>query len=145
MSRTRTIAAIASRSPATDESTTIWPWPCARIAPARGTSTDTAPVKFVAKIDEPALKEDPTSSQKAEQLPTYNSYSGEGDVTAPLVYVNNGDVEDYRELERLGISVKGAIVIAAIVAAVAVSACRREVHEPMKLGADTPVAEKVAR
>ena len=39
-----------------------------------------APTKFVAKIDEPALKEDPTSSQKAEQLPTYNSYSGDGGV-----------------------------------------------------------------
>jgi N-acetylated-alpha-linked acidic dipeptidase len=71
-----------------------------------------APTKFVAKIDEPALKEDPTSSQKAEQLPTYNSYSGDGDVTAPLVYVNYGTPADYEILEQRGISVKGAIVIA---------------------------------
>lgn len=71
-----------------------------------------APVKFTARLDEPALKEDPTSSQKAEQLPTYNSYSGDGDVTAPLVYVNYGTPADYDVLERQGISVKGAIVIA---------------------------------
>ena len=55
---------------------------------------------------------DPTSGQKAEQLPTYNAYSTDGDVTAPLVYVNYGRPADYEQLERLGISVKGAIVIA---------------------------------
>src|SRR5436189_242144 len=49
---------------------------------------------------------------KAEQLPTYNAYSVDGDVTAPLVYVNYGVPADYDRLERLGISVKGAIVIA---------------------------------
>jgi len=45
-------------------------------------------------------------------LPSYNAYSIDGDVTAPLVYVNYGVPADYDELERLGISVKGAIVIA---------------------------------
>ena len=55
---------------------------------------------------------DPTSSQTAEQLPTYNAYSLDGDVTAPLVYVNYGVPEDYEQLDRMGISVKGAIVIA---------------------------------
>jgi len=71
-----------------------------------------APVRFRAKLEEPVLKEDPTSDQRAEQLPTYNAYSGEGNVTAPLVYVNYGVPADYDELERRGISVKGAIVIA---------------------------------
>jgi N-acetylated-alpha-linked acidic dipeptidase len=71
-----------------------------------------APVRFVARLDEPVLKEDPTSGQKAEQLPTYNSYSGDGDVTAPLVYVNYGTPADYEILEARGISVRGAIVIA---------------------------------
>jgi N-acetylated-alpha-linked acidic dipeptidase len=71
-----------------------------------------APTKFTAKIEEPALKEDPTSNQKSEQLPTYNAYSADGDVTAPLVYVNYGIPSDYDALERRGISVKGAIVIA---------------------------------
>ena len=55
---------------------------------------------------------DPTSNQASEQLPTYNAYSADGDVTAPLVYVNYGNREDYEQLDRLGISVKGAIVIA---------------------------------
>ena len=68
--------------------------------------------KFKAKMDEPVLPEDPTSNQKDEQLPTYNAYSIDGDVAGPLVYVNYGVPEDYEELERRGVSVKGAIVIA---------------------------------
>ncbi len=41
---------------------------------------------------------------------------------------------------------KGLIVISAIVAAVSLGACRREVpHEPMKLGADVPATAQVAR
>jgi len=70
------------------------------------------PTRYTAKLEEPAIAVDPTSGQKAEQLPTYNAYSIDGDVTAPLVYVNYGTLEDYEELDRLGISVKGAIVIA---------------------------------
>ncbi len=71
-----------------------------------------APTKFVASLREPPVAEDPTSGQTAEQLPTYNAYSADGDVTAPLVYVNYGMRDDYDKLERMGISVKGAIVIA---------------------------------
>ena len=70
------------------------------------------PTKFVAKLKEPAFSVDPTSDQMDEQLPTYNAYSTDGDVTGPLVYVNYGVPEDYKQLERLGLSVKGAIVIA---------------------------------
>jgi len=68
--------------------------------------------RFVAKLQEPVLPQDLTSNQQSEQLPTYNAYSIDGDVTAPLVYVNYGIPEDYEQLERLGISVKGKIVIA---------------------------------
>ncbi len=71
-----------------------------------------APTQFTAKLEEPAVDVDPTSKQKDEQLPTYNAYSPDGDVTAPLVYVNYGLVSDYEELARHGVSVKGAIVIA---------------------------------
>jgi N-acetylated-alpha-linked acidic dipeptidase len=67
---------------------------------------------YKAKLEEPALKEDKTSGQKSEQLPSYNAYSADGDVTAELVYVNRGIPADYDELERMGISVKGRIVIA---------------------------------
>ncbi len=70
------------------------------------------PTTFKAALQEPALGVDPTSNQQAEQLPTYNAYSADGDVTAPLVFVNYGVPEDYEKLERMGVSVKGAIVIA---------------------------------
>jgi N-acetylated-alpha-linked acidic dipeptidase len=69
------------------------------------------PTKFTAKLQEPPLPGDPTSNQQSEQLPTYNAYSIDGDVTGPLVYVNYGTRDDYEQLARLGISVKGAIVI----------------------------------
>jgi len=68
--------------------------------------------RFTAKLQEPALSQDLTSNQQFEQLPTYNAYSIDGDVTAPLVYVNYGIPEDYEQLERMGISVQGKIVIA---------------------------------
>lgn len=70
------------------------------------------PTSFRAQLQEPPVPGDPTSGQTSEQLPTYNAYSADGDVTAPLVYVNYGNREDYEELDRFGISVKGAIVIA---------------------------------
>ncbi|MFK5889604.1 MAG: transferrin receptor-like dimerization domain-containing protein [Flavobacteriaceae bacterium] len=71
-----------------------------------------SPIKYKALLKEPALKEDATSNQQKEQLPIYNAYSTDGDVTGDLVYVNYGVPKDYEELERLGISVKGKIVIA---------------------------------
>src|SRR5438874_8434867 len=70
------------------------------------------PTKFKAALQEPPVAVDPTSNQQAEQLPTYNAYSADGDVTAPLVYVNYGVPDDYEKLDRLRVSVKGAIVIA---------------------------------
>jgi N-acetylated-alpha-linked acidic dipeptidase len=69
------------------------------------------PTRFTAKLQEPPVAVDPTSNQLSEQLPSYNAYSIDGDVTAPLVFVNYGVPEDYDELARLGVSVKGAIVI----------------------------------
>lgn len=70
------------------------------------------PTRYTARLQEPAVAGDPTSNQQSEQLPTYNAYSIDGDVTAPLVYVNYGLPRDYEALDRLGVSVKGAIVIA---------------------------------
>jgi N-acetylated-alpha-linked acidic dipeptidase len=70
------------------------------------------PGYFAATLKEPIVPGDPTSAQQDEQLPTYNAYAVDGDVTAPLVYVNYGVPDDYEELERLGVSVKGCIVIA---------------------------------
>jgi N-acetylated-alpha-linked acidic dipeptidase len=72
----------------------------------------TEPVRFTARLQEAILPADPTSGQVTEQLPTYNAYSTDGDVTGPLVYVNYGLPDDYKELDRLGVSVKGGIVLA---------------------------------
>ncbi|MBV8199247.1 MAG: M28 family peptidase, partial [Acidobacteria bacterium] len=71
----------------------------------------TAPRQFTASLVEPPLPEDSTSGQTAEQLPVFNVYSIDGDVTADLVYANYGVPKDYEELERRGIDVKGKIVI----------------------------------
>jgi N-acetylated-alpha-linked acidic dipeptidase len=85
---------------------TLFPTPKSRTLELLG------PTKFTAALQEPALAVDPTSDQQKEQLPTYNAYSSDGDVTAPLVYVNYGAPADYEQLESMGVSVKGAIVIA---------------------------------
>lgn len=71
-----------------------------------------APETYKAELQEPAIKEDSTSNQQSEQLPTYNAYSIDGDVTGELVYVNYGVPSDYDELDLRGIDVKGKIVIA---------------------------------
>ena len=89
-----------------EQFSTLFPTPKSRLVELLG------PKPFKAKLQEPAVSEDPTSNQVAEQLPTYNAFSHDGDVTAPLVYVNYGRPADYEVLDRMGISVKGAIVIA---------------------------------
>jgi N-acetylated-alpha-linked acidic dipeptidase len=71
----------------------------------------TSPEKFTLKLAEPPVDGDATSGQQAEQLPNYNAYSIDGDVTGPLVYVNYGTPADYEELEKRGIDVKGKVVI----------------------------------
>ncbi|MEO8130646.1 MAG: M28 family metallopeptidase [Bryobacteraceae bacterium] len=88
-----------------EEFEALLPYPTVRVLEMEG------PVKFRAKLREPAISDDKDSSDKG-QLPTYNAYSASGDVRAPLVYVNYGVPEDYDELWRLGIDVKGKIVIA---------------------------------
>lgn len=72
----------------------------------------TSPEKFTATLAEPPLKQDATSALTAEQLPIYNAYSVDGDVTGQLVYVNYGAPQDYEVLAERGIEVRGRIVIA---------------------------------
>ena len=70
-----------------------------------------APESYVAKLEEPALPEDKDSSDEG-QLPSFNAYSPDGDVTGQIVYVNYGMPADYEVLDELGIDVKGKIVLA---------------------------------
>ena len=67
---------------------------------------------FKATLTEAPIPGDETSARTKDALPAYVAYQGDGDVTAPLVYVNYGMQDDYLQLERLGVSVKGKIVIA---------------------------------
>lgn len=71
-----------------------------------------APETYRARLEEPSLKEDRTSSNVGEALPPYNAYSVDGDVTGELVYVNYGLPRDYEVLREHGIDVRGKIVIA---------------------------------
>lgn len=71
-----------------------------------------APKQFTARLHEPAIKGDATSDKSAGALPPYNVYGADGDVIGELVYANYGMPEDYKELNRRGVSVKGKIVIA---------------------------------
>ncbi len=69
------------------------------------------PKPFTAALHEPAVAGDRTSGLPG-QLPPYLAYQGDGDVTAPVVYVNYGMPDDYEALDRMGVSVKGKIVFA---------------------------------
>jgi N-acetylated-alpha-linked acidic dipeptidase len=71
-----------------------------------------APEHVVLGGQEPPVPGDATSGNTATALPPYVAYQGDGDVTAPLVYVNYGMPTDYDALARRGIDVKGKIVIA---------------------------------
>jgi len=70
------------------------------------------PSSFVAHLVEPDIEQDETSRIREDRLPPYNAYSADGDVVAPLVYVNQGLPSDYQVLAQHGIDVKGKIVIA---------------------------------
>ena len=61
-------------------------------------------------LAEPPVPGDPTSARP--QYLTVNGYSGQGDVTAEVAYVNYGLIEDYAQLDSLGVSVKGKVVVA---------------------------------
>jgi N-acetylated-alpha-linked acidic dipeptidase len=67
---------------------------------------------FKATLTEAPVPGDESSSRTKDELPAYVAFQGDGDVTAPLVYVNYGMPADYDALERLGVSVKGKIAIA---------------------------------
>jgi len=69
-----------------------------------------APNRYKAKLFEPPVPGDATSATPGA-LPPYNAYGGDGDVTAGLVYANQGMPDDYKELARHGIDVRGKIVI----------------------------------
>src|SRR5436190_8009261 len=67
---------------------------------------------FQATLTEKPIPGDPVTEMVKAELPAYVAFGGDGDATGELVYVNYGMPEDYKALERMGVSVKGRIVIA---------------------------------
>jgi N-acetylated-alpha-linked acidic dipeptidase len=86
-----------------EEFEAMMPWPI------ETTVEVVAPEKYVLRVKEPVLPEDPDSG---DQTPLYNAYSADGNVTGEVVYVNYGMPADYDRLKELGVDVKGKIVIA---------------------------------
>ena len=73
-----------------------------------------APEHVMLGGQEPPVAADPSTTPEniARALPPYVAYQGDGDVTAPVVYVNYGMPDDYDALARRGIDVRGKIVLA---------------------------------
>jgi len=69
------------------------------------------PNGYTARLEETAFAEDKDAADSG-QLPSYNAFSADGDVTGELVFVNFGLPQDYETLDRMGIDVAGKIVIA---------------------------------
>ncbi len=84
----------------------LFPYPKVRVLEL------TAPTKYTASLKAVPVEGDPYTAQGDKLLPSYNAFSIDGDVEAELVFVNYGVPSDYEELEKLGIDVKGKIVIA---------------------------------
>jgi N-acetylated-alpha-linked acidic dipeptidase len=84
----------------------LFPYPKIRVLELVG------PEPFRAKLTAVPVEGDPYTAQGEALLPSYNAFSTDGDVEAELVFVNYGIPKDYEELEKLGIDVKGKIVIA---------------------------------
>jgi N-acetylated-alpha-linked acidic dipeptidase len=68
------------------------------------------PERYVARLKEPAVLQDSDTTDEG-QLPTFNAFSADGDVTAQVVYANYGLPSDYATLKTMGIDVKGKIVL----------------------------------
>ncbi len=83
----------------------LMPWPTERVVEM------VAPTRHALTLKEPVIADDPDSGDK-DSTPTFNAYSGDGDATGEVVYVNYGMPADYERLKTLGIEVKGKIVIA---------------------------------
>ncbi len=84
----------------------LFPYPKVRILEMTG------PTEYKAKLTAVPVEGDKFTAQGDALLPSYNAFSTDGDVEAELVFVNYGIPKDYEELEKLGIDVKGKIVIA---------------------------------
>lgn len=70
-----------------------------------------SPVSMTLSQKEGALPDDPFSDDPRLHL-GFNAFSGSGDVTAEVVYVNYGTREDFMKLAEMGVDLKEKIAIA---------------------------------
>jgi len=84
----------------------LFPYPKVRLLELTG------PTSYKAKLTAVPVEGDEFTAQGEALLPSYNAFSTDGDVEAELVFVNYGIPSDYEVLDKLGIDVKGKIVIA---------------------------------
>ncbi len=84
----------------------LFPYPKVRVLELTG------PTTYKAKLTAVPVEGDKYTAQGDALLPSYNAFSRDGDVEAELVFVNYGIPSDYEVLDKLGIDVKGKIVIA---------------------------------
>ncbi|NNL03345.1 MAG: M28 family peptidase, partial [Eudoraea sp.] len=84
----------------------LFPYPKVRVLEL------TEPTTYKAKLKAVPVTGDTYTAQGEELLPSYNAFSSDGEVEAELVFVNYGIPADYEVLDKLGIDVKGKIVIA---------------------------------
>ena len=71
----------------------------------------TAPDTLELVLAEGPIPDDPVTAESG-QIVMANGYSGAGDVSAEVVYVNYGLIEDYARLDSLGVSVRGKVALA---------------------------------
>lgn len=79
--------------------------------PVKQELTILAPVRASIDLYEPAVLGDPWSYDHAAIGKPYSGYSVDGDVTGPVIYVNYGTAADFKTLAKMGISVRGAILL----------------------------------
>ena len=82
--------------------------------PVSGSVRITSPVELSLAVQEDALLEDPDTAHRALGI-GWNAYSGNGLVTAEVVYANHGTREDFARLAEMGVETRGRIVIEGIV------------------------------
>lgn len=70
-----------------------------------------SPVQMTLSQKEGEIEEDPFSKDPRLHL-GFNAFSGSGDVTAEVVYVNYGTREDFQKLEEMGVPLEGKVAIA---------------------------------
>jgi N-acetylated-alpha-linked acidic dipeptidase len=69
-----------------------------------------APERYVPSLREDVYQEDPDTAHP-DVSGAWTSFSASGEVTAPVVYANSGNPEDYDLLRQQGIDPRGKIVV----------------------------------